>query len=223
MDRARQKQIVEALILAAPEPLSAARLAGIVPGLKPSGVKALVAELGEEWEREGRAFEVWEVAGGYQLRTRQEFAGYVKQLHQERPQRLSRAALETLAVVAYKQPVTRAEVELVRGVEAGPVLRGLLDRKLVRIAGHREVPGRPVLYGTTKRFLEVFGLDRLEDLPTLREIEDLLPPEGVSEADAEQGARAVAEAAEARRGGDDAEETEAAQGPAPGPPSPELH
>lgn len=221
MDRERQKQIVEALILAAPEPVSAAKLAGIVPGLKPSAAKALVAELGEDWEREGRAFEVWEVAGGYQIRTRQEFAGYVKQLHQERPQRLSRAALETLAVVAYKQPVTRAEVEHVRGVDAGPVLRGLLDRRLLRIAGHRDVPGRPVLYGTTKRFLEVFGLDRLEDLPTLREIDDLLPAEGAGEEDAEASAQAVARAADAREAGEGS--GSAPEDAASGSPSPELH
>jgi len=87
---------------------------------------------------------------------------------------MSRAGLETLAIIAYKQPVTRAEVEHVRGVDAGPLLRGLLERRLVRIAGHREVPGRPILYATTPRFLEIFGLPGLSDLPTLREIEELL-------------------------------------------------
>jgi segregation and condensation protein B len=87
---------------------------------------------------------------------------------------MSRAGLETLAIIAYKQPVTRAEIEHVRGVDAGPLLRGLLERRLVRIAGHREVPGRPILYATTPRFLEVFGLPGLSDLPTLREIEELL-------------------------------------------------
>jgi segregation and condensation protein B len=174
MDRAKQIQIVEALIVAAPEPIPAQRLASIVPGLTPAGARELVAELGREYERQDRAFEIWEVAGGYQIRTRAEYAGYVRELHQERPLRLSRAALETLAVIAYKQPVTRAEIEHVRGVDVGAVLRGLVDRKLARIAGHRDVPGHPMLYGTTRRFLEVFGLSRLEDLPTLREIEDFL-------------------------------------------------
>jgi segregation and condensation protein B len=135
-----------------------------------------VTELGREYEEQGRAFEIWEVAGGYQLRTRPEYASYLRLLHRERPLRLSRAALETLAVVAYRQPVTRAEIEAVRGVEVDAVIRSLLDRQLVRIAGHREVPGRPMLYATTKRFLEVFGLGRLDDLPTLREMEELLPP-----------------------------------------------
>jgi segregation and condensation protein B len=176
MDRESQKRIVEALVLGAPEPVSAQKIADIVPGLEPEDARALLAELGREYEEQGRAFEIWEVAGGYQLRTRPEYASYLRLLHRERPLRLSRAALETLAVVAYRQPVTRAEIEAVRGVEADAVLKSLLDRHLVRIAGHREVPGRPMLYGTTRRFLEVFGLTRLDDLPTLREMEELLAP-----------------------------------------------
>lgn len=176
MERSQQKQIVEALIVAAGEPVSAARLAEIVPGLEASDVPGLVAELRGEYEAQGRALEIWEVAGGYQLRTHASVAPYLRLLHRERAVRLTRAALETLAVIAYRQPVTRAEVEHVRGVEAGPVLKSLVDRKLARIAGHREVPGRPLVYATTKRFLEVFGLPRLDDLPTLREVEELLPP-----------------------------------------------
>jgi segregation and condensation protein B len=176
MDREGQKRIVEALVLGAPEPVSAQKIAEIVPGLEADEARAIVTELGREYEEQGRAFEIWEVAGGYQLRTRPEYASYLRLLHRERPLRLSRAALETLAVVAYRQPVTRAEVEAVRGVEADAVLKSLLDRQLVRIAGHREVPGRPMLYATTRRFLEVFGLTRLDDLPTLREMEELLAP-----------------------------------------------
>ncbi|MAE95141.1 MAG: SMC-Scp complex subunit ScpB [Deltaproteobacteria bacterium] len=172
----KRKKIVEALILAAPEPITAQKLAQIVPHLKPAAAKALVAELKKEYDEQDRAFEVWEVAGGYQIRTRPEYAGYLRQLQVERPLRLSRAALETLAVVAYKQPVTRAEIEHVRGVDVGATVRSLVDRQLIRIAGHREVPGRPMLYATTRRFLEVFGLTRLEDLPTLRDIEEFLPP-----------------------------------------------
>ncbi len=176
MERSQQKQIVEALIVAAGEPVSAARLAEIVPGLEASDVASLVAELRGEYEAQGRALEIWEVAGGYQLRTHASVAPYLRLLHRERAVRLTRAALETLSVIAYRQPVTRAEVEHVRGVDAGPVLKGLVDRKLVRIAGHREVPGRPLVYATTKRFLELFGLPKLDDLPTLREVEELLPP-----------------------------------------------
>jgi segregation and condensation protein B len=207
MDREGQKRIVEALVLGAPEPVSAQKLAEIVPGLEPDDARSLLAELGREYEEQGRAFEIWEVAGGYQLRTRPEYASYLRLLHRERPLRLSRAALETLAVVAYRQPVTRAEIEAVRGVEADAVLKSLLERQLVRVAGHRDVPGRPILYGTTRRFLEVFGLGQLDDLPTLREVEDLLalpadgsaPPPPVS--------------ATADESGDDAEPE----------PAPELH
>lgn len=194
MDRENQKQIVEALIVAAEEPVSAARLADVVPGLTPAKARDLVAELGREYEEQHRAFEIWEVAGGYQIRTRQDFAPYLRQLQKERPLRLSRAALETLAVIAYRQPVTRAEIEHVRGVDVGAVLRSLVDRKLVRIAGHREVPGRPMLYGTSRRFLEVFGLSKLDDLPTLREIDELVVAAGDGEDeadDAEEGTAAV--------------------------------
>ena len=176
MERDQRKKIVEALVLASREPIPAARIADIVPGCTPSEVKELVKELDLEYERDDRAFEIWEVAGGYQIRTRPAFAGYVRQLQRERAFRLSRAALETLAVVAYKQPATRAEIENIRGVDVGAVVRSLVDRKLVRIAGHREVPGRPLLYATTRRFLEVFGFSRLEDLPTLREIDEFVLP-----------------------------------------------
>jgi segregation and condensation protein B len=212
MDREGQKRIVEALVLGAPEPVSAQKLAEIVPGLETEDARALVAELGREYEEQGRAFEIWEVAGGYQIRTRAEYAAYLRLLHRERPLRLSRAALETLAVVAYRQPVTRAEIEAVRGVEADAVLKSLLERQLVRIAGHREVPGRPMLYATTRRFLEVFGLGRLDDLPTLRELEELVAPDG------EPGPPPPASAA-----GESAEETPDEPEAAEPEPAPELH
>jgi segregation and condensation protein B len=188
MERDEKKKIVEALVLASREPIAATRIAEIVPGCTPSEAKELVKELELEYEREGRAFEIWEVAGGYQIRTRPVFAGYLHQLQRERTFRLSRAALETLAVVAYRQPVTRAEVENIRGVDLGAVLRGLVERGLVRIAGHRDIPGRPLLYATTKRFLEVFGFSRLEDLPTLREIDDLVPATAGSASEGEEAA-----------------------------------
>lgn len=183
MERSEKRRIVEALILGAPEPISAARLADIIPYLKPALAKQLVDELNVEYVKQARAFEIVEVAGGYQLRTLPEFAPYLHQTLKTRPLRLSQAALETLAVIAYRQPVTRAEVEHIRGVDVGAVMRSLVERKLVRIAGHRDVPGRPMLYGTTKRFLEVFELARLEDLPTLRDLQELAP-EGALDGDA---------------------------------------
>ena len=175
MERSEQLSIAEALILASPEPIPLPRLASLIPSCKPAVARALVDELNAEYLMRGRAFEIWEVAGGFQLRTLPAFASYVQASQPERPLRLSQAALETLAVVAYRQPVTRAEIDHVRGVDAGAVLRSLLERHLVRIAGHREVPGRPLLYATSRRFLEVFGLARIEDLPTLRELAELAP------------------------------------------------
>lgn len=177
MDDSQQRSLAEALILAAAEPIPAPRIASVIPGCTPARARSLVEALNADYEDQGRGFEIREVAGGYQLRTRPEFAGFVQRLAPARPLRLSQAAMETLAVVAYRQPATRAEVEFVRGVDAGAVIRGLIERKLLRIAGHREVPGRPLLYATTRRFLEVFDLARLEDLPTLRDLEDLNPAE----------------------------------------------
>jgi segregation and condensation protein B len=140
-------------------------------------VRELVGEINAEYREQRRAFEVVEAAGGFQVRTLAEFGPYLQQTLATRPLRLSQASLETLAVVAYRQPVTRAEIEHVRGVDVGAVLRSLLERRLVRIAGHREVAGRPLLYATTRRFLEVFGLARLEDLPTLRDLQEFAPAE----------------------------------------------
>jgi segregation and condensation protein B len=180
MSEVEQRSIAEALILASPEPVPLVRLAKLIPGCTPSKAKALVADLNADYVAQQRAFEICEVAGGYQLRTHPEFSSYLQQLQQTRPLRLSNAALETLAIVAYRQPLTRAEVEHVRGVDAGPVMRTLLERKLVKISGHRDVPGRPMLYPTTKRFLEVFGLADLGALPTLRELEELTPETAIA-------------------------------------------
>jgi len=173
MERKEQRRIIEGLLLAAPEPLTAARLAELVPGASAATIRELVTELNAEYAEQSRGFEISPVAGGWQLRTPADLAEYVRALHPQRAVRLSRAALETLAVIGYKQPVTRAEIEHVRGVDAGAVLRSLLERDLVRIAGHREIPGRPMLYATTRRFLEVFGLSALEDLPSLRDLQEI--------------------------------------------------
>jgi len=197
MERAEQRRIAEALILGSPEPVSAQRLAEIVPGVRAAQVRDLVGEINAEYAEQRRAFEVVEAAGGYQLRTLAEFSPYLQQTLASRPLRLSQAALETLAVIAYRQPVTRAEVEHVRGVDVGAVLRSLLERRLVRIAGHREVPGRPLLYATTRRFLEVFGLPRIEDLPTLRDSAEFALPEGLAPPPAPGAGAAPGEASDA--------------------------
>jgi segregation and condensation protein B len=174
MEQQDRRRILEALLLSSSDPVTAARLGRVVPESSAREVREDVDALNESYAAESRGFRIEEVSGGYQLRTLPELAPFVQQLEPVPPLRMSRASLETLAIIAYKQPVTRAEIEHVRGVDAGPLLRGLLERRLARIAGHREVPGRPILYATTPRFLEVFGLAGLSDLPTLREIEELL-------------------------------------------------
>jgi len=211
LDQDQQRRIIEAVVLASPEPISAARIAELLPRCNPTKVRALVKELNESYVESHRAFEIWEVAGGYQLRSLPEFAPYLKQIQKTRPLRLSGAALEVLSVVAYRQPVTRAEIDHIRGVDSGAVLRSLLDRQLVRIAGHREVPGRPIVYATTRRFLEVFGLSRLGDLPNLRELED------ITEGDDEAGTPSAPETTEGEAAVASAGDANAAEAPPPLP------
>lgn len=177
---------VEALLFASPEPLPLSRLAEVFApdGVEPDQVRDALGELGTRCA--GRGVELREVAGGYQLRTRPELAPWLARLEAPRAVRFSRAALETLAIVAYRQPVTRAELEEVRGVDCGGVLKLLLDRGLARILGKKDVPGRPLLYGTTRKFLETFGLSSLGELPNLKDIEELLAARG--EGQAEPGA-----------------------------------
>lgn len=181
MDAKEKRRIVEALVLSSPEPISAEKLAEVIPYCDAGEIKDLVNELNGEYAEQDRSFEIWEVAGGFQIRTRAEFSGYLQKLQKERALRLSQAALETLAIIAYRQPVTRAEIEDVRGVDAGATVKSLLERHLIRIAGQREVPGRPMLYGTTRRFLEIFGLESLKNLPTLRELDELAREQGLLE------------------------------------------
>jgi len=177
MEDSEKQHIVEALILGSPDPISAQRVAAVIPYCKPGHVPKVVEALNSEYAEQGRAFEIHQVAGGYQMRTLPAYANYLGQIQPQRPLRLSKAALETLAIVAYRQPVTRADIEDIRGVDAGAVVRSLLERKLLKLAGHKEVPGRPMLYATSRRFLEVFSLERIEDLPSLRQIEELVPKE----------------------------------------------
>jgi segregation and condensation protein B len=202
MERSEQLRVVEALVLASPEPLSATRVAQIAPECTPALVIELVAELNEQYLKTERAFEIWEVAGGYQVRTRAEFSGYLQKLQKQRPLRLSGAALETLSIVAYKQPATRADIEHVRGVDVGAVVKSLLERGLMKIDGHKDVPGRPMLYSTTRRFLEVFGLQSIKNLPALRELEDLAREHGLENPDATDAAEPMDAEDNAEEGGE---------------------
>ena len=168
------KQILEALLFAADEPLSARRIAGMIDEATPGSIADLVCDLNADYLREDRAFHVQEIAGGYRLVTRPEFASWIGDLRaSDSSPRLSQAALETLSIVAYKQPVTRAELESIRGVTVDGVLKTLVDRELVRITGREEGMGRPLLYGTTDHFLEYFGLPSLDALPRPDELEIL--------------------------------------------------
>lgn len=204
MEAHEKRQVLEALLLAAAEPVSAQKLAGVLgEETTPTEVRGLLAALEAEYAEAGRGFRIEEVAGGFQLRTLPELAPWLQRLRPQPPLRLSRAALETLAIVAYKQPITRAELEGVRGVDVGAVVASLLERRLVRIAGHREVPGRPMLYATTRRFLEVFGLASLSDLPTLREIEELLRERAAAAAEAGEPAAGADGAGAAIASGED--------------------
>ena len=168
------KAVVEALLFAADEALSSKRLASLVDDATPAAVDDLVAELNADYLREGRAFRIQHVAGGWRLVSRPEFAPWVRRLYDSgRSGRLSQAALETLAIVAYKQPVTRAELESIRGVSVDAVIQTLVDRGLVTIVGRGEGLGRPLLYGTTGHFLEYFGLPGLDALPKPEELQVL--------------------------------------------------
>ena len=166
------KNIIESLLFVSEEPLTIERLKQIITGAETKAVREALEELAVDYETRHGGFYLQPVAGGYQIRTRPEYTEWIKRLLQPKPQRLSKAALETLAIIAYKQPVIRADVEHLRGVDCGGVLRVLLERKFIRVLGRKEIPGRPLIYATTKRFLEVFGLKNLKDLPTPKEIEE---------------------------------------------------
>lgn len=160
---------IEVLLLSTDRPLSEGRLAELLE-IQGQGITAeirsAIAELNEQYEQTGRSFRAERLAGGWQLLTLASFGPLLNRLHQDRQStRLSPAALETLAIIAYRQPIMRAEVEAIRGVASGEVLRGLLERRLIKIAGRAEELGRPMLYGTTQEFLKVFGLASLDDLP----------------------------------------------------------
>jgi segregation and condensation protein B len=167
--------ILESVLFACAEPITLSRLADVVAGPSRAELRAALAALTEQAERERRGLRLVEVAGGYQFRTAPEHAEWVRRLFQQRPWRLTRATLETLAIVAYKQPMTRAEIEIIRGVDVDSVLASLLGRKLIKIIGRKEVIGRPLLYGTTRQFLEVFGLRDLAALPGLAEVAGAMP------------------------------------------------
>jgi segregation and condensation protein B len=160
------KAILEAILLASPEPLTVKRIADVM-GLDDKDARILIDDLRKEYQQPGRGLYVQEMAGGYVLTTRPEYAEFVEKLLQPRPKGLSHAALETLSIIAYRQPITKPEIEGVRGVNVDRSVEVLLERRLVRELGRKDGPGRPMLYGTTKDFLQYFGLKDLTDMPTI--------------------------------------------------------
>ncbi len=168
------KGILEALLFVSADPIPISRFVALLGAATKQEIEQALICLSHDYEQEGRGVQLVEVAGGYRIMTKAEFAPWLKRLEKVKaPSKLSRSALESLAIIAYKQPIVRTEVEQIRGVETSGVIRTLLERKLVRIVGRKEEPGRPIMYGTTKFFLEHFGLRDLSQLPPLREFREL--------------------------------------------------
>ena len=173
MAESNLKHIIEGLLFVADEPLTVEKLKSIIETADNKQLREALQELSTEYENRGGGFYLSEVAGGFQLRSRPIYQEYIKRLLQPSPQRLSRAAMETLALVAYRQPIIRADIEHIRGVDCGSMLRQLMERKLIRVLGRKEIPGRPLIYATTKTFLEMFELKDLSELPSPAEIEKM--------------------------------------------------
>lgn len=176
------KSAVEALLFVSTGPLSVDRLKGIFEEATQEQIGAQLQALVQEYEDRRAGIMVVEVAGGYQLATRPEHASWIRKFKSVKvSSKLSKPALETLAIVAYKQPITRTEVEAVRGVNIGGIMRNLMERRLVKIVGKKDVPGKPMMYGTTVEFLQYFGLKDLSALPTLKEFQELEAGEEIME------------------------------------------
>ena len=177
MEREELKSAVESLLFVADGPQSLHRLAEALEQSDRESLRAVLTELQTEYETQNRGIRLVEVAGGYQLRTARANSDWVKKFLGGRPARMGKATLETLAIVAYRQPITKAEIEAIRGVDVDGVIATLLERNLIRAVARKDVPGRPFLYGTTPEFLQLFNLKDLSHLPTLKEMEEISLPE----------------------------------------------
>ena len=168
------RSIVEAILFTTEKPVMLDQIKDIIEGAQAAEIREVIDALKKEYADQKRGFIVVEIAGGYQILTNPDFAMYVKKFYRTKhKEKLSKPALETLAIIAYKQPVSRLDIELIRGVNSDGVVVHLLSKELIKIAGRKDVPGRPYLYGTTKQFLEYFGLKSLEDLPKLEDFSSL--------------------------------------------------
>ncbi len=208
MDKEELKPVIESLIFASDTAVTFDRICGVIEGADKETIKSALAELIEDYKGARRGFVIEEVAGGYVFRTNHEFAPWIRRLFKVGPQKISKAAMESLAIIAYKQPLTRGELEAVRGVDSGGVVATLMEKRLIKITGRKDAPGRPVVYGTTKEFLESFDLNDLACLPSLKEMqrteEEDAPQRTVGEApenNSEGGDNLKAESGGAHSGG----------------------
>ena len=173
METNKLATILESMLFVAEDPLTLDRLAGLLEEYERGAIRAALTELHEVYAPGQRGIVLEEVASGWQFRTDPGHADYIRRMTRQRVTKFSQSSLETLAIIAYRQPVTRAEIEYLRGVDCGAVLKGLLDKKLIKILGKKDIPGKPLIYGTTREFLAAFSLKDLASLPTLREVQDL--------------------------------------------------
>ena len=174
MPQDNAKSVIEALLFATDKPLTTEQAKNVLDNLEPSEIRALIEALKSEYEESNRGIRIIEVAGGFQMITSPDFAPFLKKLFKVRHvERLSKPALETLAIIAYKQPVTKFEITSLRNVNVDGVINNLLEKNLVRISGRKKAPGRPYAFSTTKQFLEYFGLKSLEELPKMEEFSAL--------------------------------------------------
>jgi segregation and condensation protein B len=183
MDDFDVRPILESLFFISDSPIRLETLVEILPESNKEAIMEGIRQIQAEYENRSKGIELTEIAGGYQFRTKANFAGWLNRLKKARAVKLSQAALETLAIVAYRQPIIRPAIEEVRGVDSGSVLHTLLEKGLIKIMGRKDLPGRPIVYGTTRTFLELFSLNTLSDLPSLQEIQ---PPPAPSERSLEE-------------------------------------
>ncbi len=180
MDHFEIKPVLESLFFISDSPIRLETLVEILPESNKEAILEGIHQIQAEYEDRSKGIELTEIAGGYQFRTKPGWAGWVNRLKKAKAVKLSPASLETLAIVAYRQPIIRPMIEEIRGVDSGSVLHTLLEKGLIKIMGRKDLPGRPIVYGTTRTFLELFSLNSLSDLPSLKEIQPPPAPEEIS-------------------------------------------
>ena len=172
MDKEESKRIIEALLFVGDKPVSIDTLRDVVKDIEPTEVRAIIEDLNKDYAASGRSFNIKEIAGGFQMLTDPIYSRWIAALYKKGPDRLTGPSLETLAIIAYRQPLTRGDIEAIRGVSVDGVIHTLEERGFIRTKGRLDAPGRPILYGTTNEFLQHFGLRSLEELPKLKEFQE---------------------------------------------------